>query len=438
MAITVTAINGMGKVTETGTISTTTGMEDSDIMHIANDYIDNSGVHAREAGECLITQSAPADDNVNMAAGTAYVSNSTYAKNAGIIKFWRVENDASTAVQIPANTSGNPRIDKICIKVDTVTAPNDDASNVATLVVVQGTPAGSPTPPATPPDHLALAEVNVADSFVSISNANITDTRTIVNWILPNEAEIRGRNNADSANLELLQVDSGDNVRLGDANANLVRIRNKRIQMLNFGGSAVELAQYDAGGKLIINDSASNLQIDGELVNALRFENNVKITSRDAGDTADKDVLFLDNNDNVQVGASIGDFQTYIRSGNVLASGGVRTTNIRNLTGTQTIVSNDITIRGREDVSFFNPGAAQYDHVMTLPVTMDNANYMIVLTPYRIAGGSDVNIYLKVHVGINSKTTSDVTIRVRKADGTNFGVGEATFGVEYIIIGQYA
>lgn len=178
MGIYVTSRDGMGAVSEDSPgVFSTTGMQEGDYMHMASDFLSQAGVHSVTDGDFEVSESGTPGQSVDVVAGTCYVENSAFAKNSGLTKFWRVESDDTEVVTINPNVSGNPRIDIICVKVDTAVSPDDDASNVATIVAVEGTPAGSPSAPATPADHLKLAEVQVDNGFVTIVDADITDFR---------------------------------------------------------------------------------------------------------------------------------------------------------------------------------------------------------------------------------------------------------------------
>lgn len=177
--IQVTSINGMGAITDLGGGSfSTTGMEANDHMHISEDFIQDAGVVG--STDFAVAQASVPGKKVTVSGGVAYVLNSDYsALSLSEQKYWRVKMSGDTDVTITDNTSGNPRIDIICIKVDPTATPDDEATNVATLVAVEGTPAASPSVPATPDDYLKLAEVAVANGFTSILNADITDTRVL-------------------------------------------------------------------------------------------------------------------------------------------------------------------------------------------------------------------------------------------------------------------
>lgn len=92
------------------------------------------------------------------------------------IAYW---SDAIESFPIATNGSGNPRIDTVVIQVDY-------ALQEARLTLKQGTAAVSPAPPSliqTPNImwELPLADIAVANGFISISQANITPRQEYVN-----------------------------------------------------------------------------------------------------------------------------------------------------------------------------------------------------------------------------------------------------------------
>jgi len=171
MARTVRLINGKGDWTDTPP----TGASDADLYQLANDFVVQGGVIDKEGGDALVEELDTPDLGVKIAPGTIYVPNSTWAANTTEPKFYQVVGDAEEELEIASNSSGSTRIDLICQKVDKITTPNDDASNVSPLVVVQGTPgAGAP---ALPSDHTLLATVTVEDGATEILDADIEDER---------------------------------------------------------------------------------------------------------------------------------------------------------------------------------------------------------------------------------------------------------------------
>ena len=87
-------------------------------------------------------------------------------------------NDATTNLTIATASTTNPRIDLICLTVSD--AYYTGATNTVAFNVVTGTPAASPTVPATPTNSLALGQIYVGTSVTSILTANITNYNTLV------------------------------------------------------------------------------------------------------------------------------------------------------------------------------------------------------------------------------------------------------------------
>lgn len=103
---------------------------------------------------------SPATTSVNVLRGAALVQGIAYLS------------DATQAFAIAANASGNPRIDTIILR-------KSWAAQTVRQAILQGTPAASPVPPTlTQTDgvtwEIPLADIAVANGFVSILAANIT------------------------------------------------------------------------------------------------------------------------------------------------------------------------------------------------------------------------------------------------------------------------
>lgn len=181
MAFRLAAINGMGGITESSPgVFDTTGMQDAGVMNPVNNFLANPGVNgiaATPTGSMVVTATSPASDELDIAAGSAYVENDAYTVGSSEVKYWEVNNNAVAQVTIPPNSSGNARIDLVCVKVDPLQTPGDDGAANCSYVVVQGTPAGSPVAPAVPAKHTVLAQVAVANGFSTITSGNITDRR---------------------------------------------------------------------------------------------------------------------------------------------------------------------------------------------------------------------------------------------------------------------
>lgn len=121
-------------------------------------------------GAALVGPNGPVAANVTVQPGFVVVG----AKSAANGKYL-TEITATEVVTITANSSGNPRIDNIVMEVlDTAFS---DASDIAHVIAVPGTPAGSPTAPTVLANQTLLAQVAVANGFSTIVSGNITDMR---------------------------------------------------------------------------------------------------------------------------------------------------------------------------------------------------------------------------------------------------------------------
>lgn len=83
--------------------------------------------------------------------------------------------EETVELPVPAADPTNPRIDLVVLRV-----LDSDAGVVgdeAQIELVEGTPAGSPTPPAVPDTAIPLAQIAVGANVIVILQANITDLR---------------------------------------------------------------------------------------------------------------------------------------------------------------------------------------------------------------------------------------------------------------------
>jgi len=142
-----------------------------DLSRTNKNFIVNEGV---AFDGMKVTESGTPGMSVVVAPGTGYFYGSGTNSNV----MYEFYSDANETVTIGAS-GVSARIDIICLKVDSSTG-------VASIVAIAGTPSGSPAVPATPASHYKLAEVAVGAGVTTITNANITDTRAIV--------ELRARN----------------------------------------------------------------------------------------------------------------------------------------------------------------------------------------------------------------------------------------------------
>ena len=171
------------------------GVSDADLSNIAVNYLTEGVVLPTNY---LIEQQDTPDMTVKINTGKAYIDKSDHT-----IKYLTHLDTVASGV-ITANSSGNPRIDAVIIKINLGATPDNYASNVATIVVVPGTPAGSPVAPTDGEIQTAvgagnpyyrLANVAVANGATSIITANISSTRTLTHL---NQTIIRQDDTANS------------------------------------------------------------------------------------------------------------------------------------------------------------------------------------------------------------------------------------------------
>lgn len=130
----------------------------------------NGGV-ARVDDLKVTQRGAGTNMSVDVAVGAAVVGGTENAHQGN----YYVYNDATVNVAISASDPVNPRIDIVGIRVRD--SEYSGTSNDAAIIVVTGTPAGSPTEPTLPANFLTLARVDVPAGATQITNANITDRR---------------------------------------------------------------------------------------------------------------------------------------------------------------------------------------------------------------------------------------------------------------------
>ena len=157
--------------------------EDS-VLQFTTDFIVSSGVVSRAAGttHLLVQAQASPDMTVKVKAGRAYIKG--VGSNA-----YPVISDADTSVAISSNGSGSSRIDALVLYIDKSASANSDASNIAKLVIVQGTtstPNDSAIQSAVGASNpfLRLANVTVGSGVTSITGGNIADTRVTARFQL--------------------------------------------------------------------------------------------------------------------------------------------------------------------------------------------------------------------------------------------------------------
>lgn len=156
----------------------------AEINGVATDFIsqgvvgavsNTSGV-APATGAFAVNAIGTPTMDVRVTGGVAYV---TATPTGGTSQTFRVTMDSTEDVTIAANATGGTRYDWIYLKLDAdkLVNPAVDASDVFTLAQSRSTSAS--TDNGTPPTYgYAIAVVTVANGASSITNSNITDSRT--------------------------------------------------------------------------------------------------------------------------------------------------------------------------------------------------------------------------------------------------------------------
>lgn len=188
MGIHATSFNGMGSVSESSPgVFTTTGMKAEDHLHISQDSLSQAGIVNPE--DLFVQENGTPNMSVLVDPGTFYVLNDSYVDNStSQNKFWRAISDSQENPTIAVADGANPRIDLVVAKVNSAGTPSDEGADVITIessgddANLAGTPAGSPSAPTLPANCLLLAYVYVGAGVTSITDANITDARSLVSF----------------------------------------------------------------------------------------------------------------------------------------------------------------------------------------------------------------------------------------------------------------
>lgn len=252
MAHLVSVINGKQPLGGVG------GVSDADLSNIAVNFL-TAGVVS--SSHYLVEQQTTPDMTVKVNTGRAYVF-----KGDGSMAY-ETRLDTVVNATIGSNASGNPRKDSVVIKIDLAVAPNNFASNVASIAVVQGTPAASPLAPTDSEIQSAvgagnpfyrLSDLDVANGAVSIISSNIYDTRALVTFTN------QSINFATSGPQADFLTTSGTPVDVPGASVTINPTRTAKVMATITGNF------YDTTS--ITKDCQLNLVIDGVLIqsNALR------------------------------------------------------------------------------------------------------------------------------------------------------------------------
>lgn len=142
---------------------------------IIGSFSNTSGVAPQTGAFAVNAQGSP-NMTVSVSAGVAYANGTPSAQNAQVL---RVKNTATATVTISSNSSGSTKYDWLYINLDASNMANPavGADNVATLITSRSSSAS--TDNGTPPAFGLLLEIiTVANGASSISNGNISDSRS--------------------------------------------------------------------------------------------------------------------------------------------------------------------------------------------------------------------------------------------------------------------
>ena len=214
-----------------------------------------------------VTQNSPAGMSVRIASGWAAIVGTT-TTNMGV---YTAFNDATTVATITPADFTNPRIDLICVMVRD--AFYSGANNDVIFNVVAGTPASSPTVPATPANSIALATVAVAANASTIVTADITDVRVLVTTNIPETGDISsvtagaGLTGGGSSGAVTLAASVATNPQTGTSYTLALADNGKLVTLANASpvavtiplnssvalpvGAVIMMAAYDAGAVTI-------------------------------------------------------------------------------------------------------------------------------------------------------------------------------------------
>lgn len=137
----------------------------------ATSLLPRGGVNPALGNALSVTQTGSPSMAVLVKSGHATIPGSEGTKQG----VYSVMNDADVTLSIAAAHATLNRIDIVCFKVEDQAFSG--SVNSSSLVVVTGTPAGSPSAPAAPNNSITLAQVSIVANDTSITNNEITDKR---------------------------------------------------------------------------------------------------------------------------------------------------------------------------------------------------------------------------------------------------------------------
>lgn len=199
-----------------------------------------SGIFYKANNHFLVEESDTPAMSIDVRQGYAMIkkSNSQMA-----YPIWLKTEDA--AVAITSNASGNSRIDAIVLYIDLGATANPTISNVAKLIAVAGTPAGSP---AAPDDTAILAAIGASNPYIVLAHVTVTSGETTILDADISDQRTEVEFTAHSLDIStVLNLATGINIKVNDANPyRTISIPAAGLTPTTTAGAA-ELAKTEAG-----------------------------------------------------------------------------------------------------------------------------------------------------------------------------------------------
>jgi hypothetical protein len=209
-----------------------------------NDRLSTQALYATTgiigSSSLAVTQNTPAGMSVVVASGWCAIVGDIQANMGAYVVF----NDANNVLTVTTANPTNPRIDRVVVTVQD--AYYSGAYNDVIFQVIAGTPASSPTAPATPANSISLATIAVGAGVTSILNANITDTRADVTTNLPAPQLNFGVNTQTGTSYTTVLSDNGKLITQSNASAITTTIPPNSSVDYSIGAQ-ITFSQYGAG-----------------------------------------------------------------------------------------------------------------------------------------------------------------------------------------------
>jgi hypothetical protein len=191
-----------------------------------------------------VLPNSPAGMSVIVDTGWAAIVGTTQSNMGTYVAY----NDAQNVLTVTTANPTNPRIDIVVVTVQD--AYYTGAFNDVIFQVIAGTPAGSPTVPATPANSIKLANITVGAGVSSILAANISDQRVDVTTNLPTSQLNAGINAQTGTTYTTVLADNGKLITQSNASSIVTTIPpNSSVDYPT--GAQLTFARYGTGSLTI-------------------------------------------------------------------------------------------------------------------------------------------------------------------------------------------